>query len=211
MKRLVTIGDSITRGTYTDFGDDCPAHIASPCFAELVKEGLGFDELLNYGYNGVSISSTTRQNPQGAMSLGIDEMEIGDFAIVAGGTNDFGTDVELGTPTDKTDISFYGALDIFYKKLRERYRDKLLIITPIRRIQEKNAKGYTLEDYRKAIELRAKEYGFCVLDGYSVSIYPEKEEHRNAYILDGLHPNTAGHALYAEKIIEKIREMKILK
>lgn len=210
MKRLVTIGDSITRGTYTDFGDDCPAHIASPCFAEIVKEKLGFDELLNYGYNGVSISTTTYQNPKGAMSVGIDEMEIGDFAIVAGGTNDFGTDVELGTPADKTDISFYGALDIFYKKLRERYGDKLLIVTPIRRIQKTNAKGYALEDYRKAIEYRAKEYEFCVLDGYSVPIYPEKEEHRKAYILDGLHPNTAGHALYAEKMIEKIRGMNIL-
>lgn len=211
MKRLVTIGDSITRGTYTDFGDDCPAHIASPCFAELVKEELGFDELLNYGYNGVSISSTTYQNPQGAMSLGIDEMEIGDFAIVAGGTNDFGTDVELGTPADKEDISFYGALHVFYEKLRARYADKLLIITPIRRVQEKNAKGYSLEDYRKAIEYRAKEYGFSVLDGYLVPIDPKKEEHRKAYILDGLHPNTAGHALYAEKIIQKIRDLKIIK
>ena len=210
MKRLVAIGDSITRGTYTDFGDDCPAHIANPCFAELVKDGLGFDQLLNYGCNGVSISATTYQNPQGAMSLKIDEMEVGDFALVAGGTNDFGTDVELGFPEDKTDSSFYGALNVFYQKLRERYQDRVLIITPIRRANLENKKGYALDEYRKAIEKRASEYGFCVLDGYLVDIDPSKDEHRQKYMLDGLHPNTAGHALYAEQIIKKIREEKLL-
>lgn len=204
-KKMIAIGDSITRGTYTGEGDWCPLSLAKPCFAQLVKEALGYDELINYGSNGVSISSTSKTNSEFAISKRIREMESGDMALVAGGTNDYGTNVVLGTSTDREDVSFYGALAVLYKTLKDKY-EKVYIITPIRRmIDGKNEVDCTLDDYREAIRKRAQEYGFPVIDGYEIPIDPKTEEGRKRYILDGLHPNTEGHKVYADYVIEKIK------
>ena len=206
-QKLIVMGDSITRGTYTGEHDDCPKSIASPCFAELVQVGLQIPEMKNYGMNGISVSRTTYQSPDYAISLYIDQVETGDILLVAAGTNDYGTNVELGSPEDKEDVSFYGGLNVLYKKITEKFKGaKVYIVSPIKRLGDKNQKGYTLEQYKQAIAYRAAEYGFSVIDGYNVAINPSDSENRKAYILDGLHPNTAGHKLYAEYILEKINE-----
>lgn len=204
-KKMIAIGDSITRGTYTGEGDWCPLSLAAPNFSQLIKEALGYDELINYGVNGVCISSTSEQEPERAITKRIDDFERADMALVAGGTNDYGTNVVLGTPTDKSDISFYGALDVLYKKLKDKYK-KVYIVTPICRMEDdKNDIGHTLEEYRRAIEKKAQEYGFPVIDGYKIPINPKTEEGRKKHMLDGLHPNTEGHRLYAEYVIERIK------
>lgn len=202
VKKMIAIGDSITHGTYHE-GD---WHVADPNFATLVKEALGYEELFNYGANGVSVSSTSDTNGEYAMSLRIGEMEDGELALVAGGTNDYGTSVELGSPKDRTDVSFYGALWIFYSELKKKY-EKVYIVTPIRRREDgENKVGKTLADYREAIEVRAKEFGFPVIDGYGVPIDPKNEKDAKKYITDGLHPNQAGHELYAKYLIERIQD-----
>ena len=201
-KKMVAIGDSITHGTYHD-GE---WFIANPNFATLVKESLGFSQLINYGANGVSISSTSTTNGEYAMSLRIKEMENADMALVAGGTNDYGTSVVLGSAEDKTDVSFFGALYIFFTELKKKYQ-KVYIVTPIRRRDDgENKVGKTLEDYRKAIEIRAKEFDFCVIDGYGVPIDPKDVKDTKDYIPDGLHPNQEGHKLYAKYIVSRIKE-----
>ena len=202
---MVAIGDSITRGTYTGEGDWCPLSLATPNFAQLIKEALEYDELINYGANGVSISSTSKTNSEFAISKRIREMESADMALVAGGTNDYGTSVVLGSPSDQSDVSFYGALEVLYKTLKEKYK-KVYIVTPIRRMADgKNEVGYTLEDYRRAIRQKAQDYGFPVIDGYEIPLDPKTEEGRERHMLDGLHPNTEGHRAYAEYVIKKIK------
>ncbi len=205
-KRLITLGDSITFGTYTEEGDNSPNSVVQFNFSTLIKQALGYTELINYGINGTAISSTSNTNSALAMCIRAKEMEYGDTVIVAGGTNDYGTNVILGDVNDKQDISFYGALDVLCKTLKEKYKS-VYFITPIRREKDgNNAVGSSLEDYRKAIEIKAKEYDFTVFDGYGVEIYPKIEEHKNKFMYDGLHPNQAGHELYAKYIIESIKE-----
>lgn len=206
--RLVTIGDSITKGTYTAECEKGPGSVASPNFAELLKQKPGFDELINYGVNGVSISSCTQQLPEQAIVKTAKNMESGDIIVLAAGTNDYGTDVPLGKIEDRTEDTFYGALYLLYDFLkRERANAKVFIVKPIRRRRDDaNQAGHTLEDYRNAIEYRAKEFGLAVIDGYTVPIDPKTEEGRKKHILDGLHPNEAGHALYAETLYQAIKK-----
>lgn len=206
--RLVTIGDSITKGTYTAEGQTAPLSVASPNFSYILKEKLGVEELINYGVNGVSISSSTNVNADMAIVKEVKNMQGGDIIIVAAGTNDYGTNVPLGTIEDKTKDTFYGALYLLYSFLKnERAYARIFAVSPIRRLNSgKNKIGFTLEDYRNAIRTRAEEFGFCVIDGYAVPIYPEKERDRKKYMSDGLHPNEAGHALYAEVLFREIKK-----
>jgi len=208
--KLITLGDSITKGTYTADTESSPNTIANPTFSQRLKELLGYDELINYAMNGIAVSRTTTVFPEHAMSLRYQLMEDADTVIIAAGTNDFGTQIPLGTADDKEDISFYGALDVMYRGLKEKYpSSRIYIITPIHRHDEDaNKLGLPLSAYRHAIEERAATYGFPVIDGFGVPIDAKNEEHRRRYIKDGVHPNTEGHRLYAEYVYEKIKEFE---
>ena len=57
-----------------------------------------------------------------------------------------------------------------------------------------------------ALELLSSTIGkIAFLDGYQIPINPKIQEDKKKYILDGLHPNTEGHKLYAEYVIERIK------
>lgn len=206
--RLVTIGDSITKGTFTDIGQPSPNSVASPNFSDILKEKFGFAELFNYGINGTSVSRTSTTLPELAMSIRVKDTVDADVIVVAAGTNDYGTHVELGTINDIEDVSFYGGLHVFYTFLKEnRKNSKIFIVTPIKRQGDgPNEKGYSLAQYREAICIKAKEFGFPVIDGFGVPIDPKTEEGRKKHILDGLHPNTEAHKLYGEYLYQQIKD-----
>ena len=208
--KLITIGDSITRGTYTGVDDPCPLSVANPNFSELLRQKLGFTELKCYGINGVCISRTSYQNPEYSISRNFDNTEDGDFLIIAGGTNDFGTNVELGTKDDREDVSFYGALYVLYSKVISRMpKEKVVVIIPIKREHEDkpNSVGYLLEDYRRAIIERATEFGFNLVDGKKMAIDPSDKESKKKYISDGLHPTQEGHYIYADYVYDCIKDL----
>jgi lysophospholipase L1-like esterase len=54
----------------------------------------------------------------------------------------------------------------------------------------------------------AKRFNVAVIDGKQVPINPEDETERLAYIRDGLHPNTKGHAIYGKFIYDEIIRLK---
>lgn len=208
-KRLITIGDSITKGTYTGENDWCPLSLANPNFSERIKEAFAFDELINYGMNGISVSATSKTNPEYALNIYIDQAKKGDCLVIAGGTNDYGTNVMLGNIGDDNDISFYGALDVLYRKVAKVYNGtQVYVITPMRRIGENNPNkvGYILENYRMAIREKCLQYGFYIIEGFNIPINPDVEDDRKKYILDGLHPNTEGHLIYAEYVINEMKK-----
>ena len=206
-KTLVAIGDSITKGTYTSDTDTGANSVAEYPFARIVAEALGCD-FINHGMNGTSVSRTTRVFPDHAMSIRIEKVEDADILLVAAGTNDYGGCNELGSPEDREDVSFYGGLDVFFRGIKAKDFKKVVIITPIpRQDEEKNSRGYTLEDYRCAIENKAREYGFPVIDGRGVPIDPSTADGRRRHMRDGLHPNIEGHRVYAEYVIKEMKKL----
>ncbi len=120
--KMNAIGDSITRGTYTAHGDMYPTSLAEKPWCSVVGEKLGFESVENYGINGTSISSESPVNTDEAFSLRFDKMrDDANLVVVAGGTNDFGTNVKLGTADDTEDVSFCGGLRLLCKGLKEKY------------------------------------------------------------------------------------------
>ena len=210
-KTLVAIGDSITKGTYTAPSDPSPNTVAERPFAKIVADALGFDEFINCGMNGTSVSRLAKVFPEHAMSVRIDKTPDADLLIVAAGTNDYAGCVPLGSYTDTEDISFCGGLNVFFSKISKRYKS-VAVITPIpRRDDGINAVGAALVDYSRAIEHFAKKYGFFLVDGSLVPIDAKSEEGRRLCMLDGLHPNEYGHELYANTVISAISVSSLLK
>ena len=196
------IGDSITRGSFTSA--DTQSGIASPTFVDIVQQTLGFAMCRNYGVNATSISGTTSQSSSDAFVNRYTNMDDdADAVFVCGGTNDYGTNVVLGTVADTTDISFYGALDVLCRGLIEKYLGKRIVfVTPIpRQTETANSAGATLDDYRKAIfDIARDRYGLAVIDGKTLGISVNDATFKTAYIYDGLHPTQLGHNLMGKSL-----------
>lgn len=208
--KLITLGDSITRGTFTNFGESCPMSVANPNYSEILKTLLNADDFECCGINGISVSRTSTVNAEYAMSIVCEKLRDADVFLIAGGTNDWGTSVPLGIETDETDVSFYGGLHALYTCVRRQNPNaKIFVALPLRRQGEKttkNAQNLLLDEYREAIVKRANSFGFYVIDGRLLPIDPDDENDREKYILDGLHPNDAGHRLYAELLYSEIKK-----
>ena len=206
-KTLIALGDSITVGTYTAPSDRSADSISSPNYAELVKEALGYTELINYAQNGTCISPLKGPFPSEALLFKFDKATVGDAIIISGGTNDYAAEIPLGAPIDRCEGSFFGAARLLFEKIKNKYSsDRVYVITPIRREDDgKNGAGYVHRDYSDALALLAGEFGYFVIDGYGVPINPKNAEEKKKYMLDGLHPGPLGHRLYAEYVISKIK------
>lgn len=205
---MFVLGDSIARGTFTDKrkGETAPRSIASPNFAEYLQRLLNVKDMVNYARNGISYCSCSSVNSEWALSKTYMQAKNGDIIILAAGTNDYGTDVELGRKEDCEDISFLGAVDVVFRGIkRNNPQAEIFAVLPIpRQTEGKNARGYILDDYRAALEYKAKIYGIQVIDGRKIPINPEREEELMLYMDDGLHPNAVGHKLYADMVYTEI-------
>lgn len=205
--KLVTIGDSIVKGTCTPQGGSIPDKVANPNFSTILKDKLFADELINYGTNGISFSSLSPVLPEDSLAKTIIDKETGDITVIAAGTNDFGTNVPLGEITDTGDVSFCGAVDYVFGVIKEKAQgNKVFVVTPIPRADEdKNEKGYSLNDYRNVLAQLAKKYKFTVIDGKTFPIDVKNKEIRFKYMTDGTHPNEETHGIYADWLLESIR------
>ncbi len=206
VKKLICIGDSITKGTYTALGDSAPMSVAHPNFAEILQKKLGFGQLVNYGSNGISYSSLSPVLPESSLAKRCNDFECGDFILLAAGTNDYGTDVPLGNFSDTEDVSFYGAVDKVFRCLKSKNPGiPFFVVLPIPRLSPaENGKGYTLDDYRDALSKKAMRYSLHVIDGRGIGIDAADPQQRALYIPDGTHPNEAGHKLYADFLFAEI-------
>ncbi len=193
--KLITIGDSITHGQYTGPNDSFPNSLAKP-YGEYLKDYLGY-EYINYGHNGVAFSHTSTVNSSIAFENVVSTYEKGDIIIIAGGTNDFGTNVKLD--------DFSMAVNKVFSSIKNNNpNSKIIIMTPLHRKEESsNEIGLSLSEYSEILIQKAKEYGFVVINGFDFFFNPNKEEDRNKYALDGVHLNNDGHKLLADFIISK--------
>lgn len=199
------LGDSITEGAGTSSPDRM--------FTMLIEREYGAI-CQNYGIGGTRIArqkTATDEKWDRDFISRVPEMDNdADIVVVFGGTNDFGHgDAPLGTMSDRTPYTFYGALHCLYTALTEKYPDvPVVILTPLHRSNEDSPKGDnkpepvgTLKEYVNIIREVAEYYSFPVLDLYKESgLQPKVPVIQQKYIPDGLHPNDDGNAILAHKI-----------
>ncbi len=211
------VGDSITAGSGTD-----------KTYYDYLAEQIPFGSVTEMGLAGSCISSTSDYGSNnGPLTERYVTIPDSDLIVIFMGTNDYGHETPLGTITDKTDVSFYGALNVVIEGLKELHPDsQLVFVTPLHRYGfgtssitgEKftydylpNGRGHTLGDYVHAMIEVCAQHEVSVIDLYAdCDINPTMAAIRNAYMPDGLHPNAAGHKLIAEVLLPAIEELERL-
>ncbi len=207
------IGDSITEGV----GASCTENRYADVFGKIA----GLKKVNNYGISATrfALQTGTDVRPKddwvdvNSFCERFAAMEDdADFVVVFGGTNDYGHgDAPMGTFTDRTPDTFYGACHYLFRGLIKKYLGKpIVIMTPLHRLNENKPNptgnksmsvGTTLLDYVNVIRQVAEYYSLPVLDLYATAgIQPEIPEVQQAFLPDGLHPNDAGHRMIAEKL-----------
>lgn len=199
------LGDSITHGSGTSGPDKK--------FTMLIEKEYGAI-CQNYGIGGTRIArqrvSSESEYDRDYVSR-VPEMDAdADVVVVFGGTNDFGHgDAAIGSFSDSTPYTFYGALHCLYTALIEKYPNvPIVVLTPLHRANENNPCGDnkpapvgTLKEYVNIIREVAEYYSLPVLDLFAESgLQPAIPLIREKYMPDGLHPNDAGHEILANKI-----------
>ena len=199
------LGDSITEGAGPSSHDKM--------FTMLIEREYGAI-CQNYGIGGTRIArqkTPTEEKWDRDFISRVPEMDnVADIVVVFGGTNDFGHgDAPLGTMSDRTPYTFYGALHCLYTALIEKYPGvPIVVLTPLHRITEdiptgdnKPAPVGTLKEYVNIIREVAEYYSLPVLDLFKESgLQPKIPVIQQKYVPDGLHPNDAGNEILAHKI-----------
>lgn len=199
------LGDSITEGAGTSSHDKM--------FTMLIEREYGAI-CQNYGIGGTRIArqkTPTNEKHDRDFISRVPEMDNdADIVVVFGGTNDFGHgDAPIGTMSDRTPYTFYGALHCLYTALIEKYPGvPIAVLTPLHRITEdiptgdnKPAPVGTLKEYVNIIREVAEYYSLPVLDLFKESgLQPKIPVIQQKYVPDGLHPNDAGNEILAHKI-----------
>lgn len=198
------LGDSITEGV--------GASETSKRYTDVFGEITGA-VVKNHGISGTRIAK--KRVPSQDISFDqdfisrVDELdENADIVVVFGGTNDCGHgDAPMGTPDSFDPYTFYGACNVLFTKLYEKYCGKTIVVmTPLHRSgayseYEKNEMGFVLYDYVKILREMTEKYSIPTLDLYKSSgIAPNVPKVMEELITDGLHPSDKGHRLLAERL-----------
>lgn len=198
------VGDSITSGVNTD---------SENIYYKLIDSLVGFSNVYADGIAGctLSASSTSTYTPV-TQRLGSIPTDM-DLVVIFAGTNDWGYNTPIGTISDTTDVSFYGAMSVIINTIINANPDvRLVFITPLHRYgytggsypndTDQNGQSKTLKDYVDAMKAMAELYSIPLIDMFSVSgLNPRVTEIKDDYITDGLHPNAAGHNIIARRIV----------
>ena len=205
-KKILFLGDSITEG----HGTSAPEHI----YWNVVEQLTGA-ACKGYGIGGTRIARQRKlaewETADRYFGSRVAEMDPeADIVMVLGGTNDYGHgDAPLGHPADRTPDTFYGAMHDLCRQLIEKYPTAVIVfMTPTHRLDEERLVNWgvrnvaTLGTYAQVIREVAEEYGLPVCDLRRISgINPAIEAQKALYMPDGLHPNDAGAARMAQRIV----------
>jgi lysophospholipase L1-like esterase len=192
-KKVYFLGDSITEGA--------GASRAENSFVGRFKTAYPNAEIINYGRGGTRIAKQLSPSENGGFDYHFiaranDMQPDADLIVVFGGTNDFGHgNAPLGDIHSKDEKTFYGALYTLFENLLLKYPlAKILVLTPLRRGDEVNNRGMTLQEYVTAVKERAAYFALPVLDLYTTSgMNPQVANVQQTLMPDGLHPNDEGH------------------
>lgn len=202
-KKINFLGDSITQGV----GASCE----ETRYISRVAEKTGA-VCRNYGVGGTQFVVQYWGNDRVDFNYRADAMDRdADIVVIFGGTNDFGHCVPVGSFTDRTVDTFYGAAHSLFYKVVEMYPDAtVVVLTPFHRFGEQLFRqgGDVLKRYKDAIVEVAEYYSLPVLDIWSESgIQPHIEMLKEKYMPDGLHPNDLGHELLSNMIVNFLKSL----
>ena len=208
------LGDSITQGAGASRHENAYCMVIEREYESICQ---------NYGICGTRIAKqhTPSDNPRFDMDFcsRVEDMDAdADIVVVFGGTNDFGHgDAPLGSMSDRTPDTFYGALHTLYTELLEKFPESpIVVITPLHRLNEDNPRGDsnkpqnvgTLKTYVEIIREVAEYYSLPLLDLYKESgLQPNVPITNEKYFVDGLHPNDEGHKILARKIAKFLESL----
>lgn len=212
------LGDSITQGV----GASCEQTI----YHSVLKKEADLAVARNYGISATRFAlqkGTTARPKDDYVDINsfcerFEQMDDdADVVVVFGGTNDYGHgDAGIGSFSDRTPETFYGACHYLFSGLIKKYIGKTIVImTPLHRIGEtKIPEGKEtgdfgiLKDYVNIIREVAEYYSLPVLDLFATSgLQPEIKEIQENYIPDGLHPNDNGNAVVAHKLKKFLEQL----
>lgn len=192
------LGDSITEVN----------HHTTKQYHQFAKEILGIATVRNYGISGTTIAKKNT-NDNSAMCIRCQSMDTNaDLITVAGGVNDLGFNIPLGSLDTLDDpTTFYGGCKLLMESLIQRYPDKVIaIITPAKQdrfFRSPNNVGATTEDYTRILKEMASKYALPVFDNNALSgIYPKISANSSAWTTDGLHWNIKGHERVGRKLAQ---------
>ena len=209
------LGDSITEGV--------GASSSETVYHSVLKREAGLLEAVNYGISGTrfALQTGTEERPKddyvdiNSFSERFGQMDDADLVVVFGGTNDFGHgDAPIGTPTDRTPDTFYGACHFLFSGLMKKYLGKpVVLMTPLHRCDDVRysnimKREITLKEYVDIIREVAEMYSLPVLDLYASSgIQPHIDELKQMYMPDGLHPSDEGNKVIAHKLLKFLKNL----
>lgn len=213
-KKWATLGDSITaRGHYQT----------------MYNEILQFSEVTNYGVGGTCIAQKSSSDSNAMCIRYANMSDDYDLVTVWGGVNDFGYNfgsgggIELGTIESTSTTTFYGGLKALIDGLQAKYPTaKIAFILPApingsKPLQytgnnDKNAKGYFLEDYCRVLEevceMKSIPYiNLRKVSGFNdnnIEIMTSTKEQTSP---DGLHPSLVGFKYIQNKIVDFLNSL----
>lgn len=212
------LGDSITEGV----GARTPDKAYPVILSKLTGANVN-----NYGVSCSRITDidSNVSNPGSFIDRMYDMDKTADLVIVFGGTNDFWFgDCPIGSRTDTSVSTFYGALNTMIPYLKGAHPDAdLVFVVPYQQSKDADeTHSYkrstygdfgtgTLNQYRIAMLDRCQFYGVPVLDLYAdfdLNTVDNREalEKYGNYLCDGCHLNDAGYNLLARKIYQFIMQ-----
>ena len=207
--------------TINAFGDSITAGVTSPGlkqgtpYIKYFAEHVGA-KLNNWAVSGSTLSVLESWSPGSICKKVMDVLpkDVEDYIFIAGGTNDFNQNREIGSLDSKDDATVCGAVNNMCEYIKLNLSDRTVIfITPIPYTQAYysrnpavNKLGNTLEDYIKAIYQVATLHGYNVVNGYALGMPTGAGVWDNAMCdnSDGCHPAELGHKLYARSLAGKL-------
>ena len=189
-KKINVIGDSIVYGSYGNF-------------VNVIKDILGLSVARNYGIGGCCLAKETDEDYNSKYTPVVSRyMEMdndADIIVMAVGTNDASHQIPLGNSTSTNEYEFNGALNIVLDGLREKYPDKLIIVTSI--LHRFNDNSLNVNQYRQAIEERCNAKHIVFYDSYKYTGFDFAKGYYDKILTsDGLHPNQKGADILGRKI-----------
>jgi lysophospholipase L1-like esterase len=211
-KRIVFIGDSITEGIM----GAVTSHNRHISYTDYVQSNLHFSNCLNHGKGGMLFSY-----------YGGDEMSIdynfdnvtnidSDVIVVFAGINDYlcaSDNKRFGNIDDTVSTAGYcGSVRSFMKKLQRYYSDRDVFFVMMYDVMPESDPNYsdvtgelTLNDYLDVQRKLANEYGFNVIDLYSIGYMDCTDAESEEYFLnDSIHPNDTGNIMLGEHIAAEL-------